>query len=235
MPPKTAAPRIVVLKSNPFLGSLICGRIKLVWPNAEVLVFQRGFDALDSIQARMPDMFITGVSVDDMDGLEHLEPFIERDLLILIVTARQDARTFSLLRTVRFDGLFHEHDDREDFSAVVQWISEGRQYVSPSMIAQLKAPKNVTLESLTETEQMVLSVIGDGSDDHQAAGRLKLSSFTVNTHRKSIMSKRGLHHKGELMLYAMQQGYVVVAPGKVTQPGFQRKIRERAGAGTEAV
>jgi len=233
MPPKTAAPRIVVLKTNPFLGSLISGTIKLVWPNAEIQVFQRGFDALDAIQARMPDMFITGVSVDDMDGLEHLEPFIERDLPILVVTARRDARTFSLLRTMRFDGLFHEGDNQQDFAAAIQCILDGRQYVSPSMIPHLKPPKNITLQSLTEKEQMVLSVIGDGSDDHQAAKRLKLSPHTVNTHRKAIMSKLALHHKGELMLYALQQGYVIVAPGKVTQPGFQRRIRELAGTGAE--
>ncbi len=75
---------------------------------------------------------------------------------------------------------------------------------------------------------MVLSVIGDGSDDQTAAERLKISPHTVNTHRKSIMAKLGLRHKGELVVYAMRHGYVNVTPKGVTHPGFQRRIRELA-------
>ena len=56
MLPKTAAPRIVVLKAHRFYGDIICRQIKEYWRNAHVEVFQRGFDALDSIQAVMPDL-----------------------------------------------------------------------------------------------------------------------------------------------------------------------------------
>lgn len=71
---------------------------------------------------------------------------------------------------------------------------------------------------------MVLSVVGDGSDDQQAGVRLGISHYTVNTHRKTIMGKLGLHHKGQLMLYALQEGYVLVTPTGVYYPGFQRQI-----------
>jgi len=55
------------------------------------------------------------------------------------------------------------------------------------------------LDALTEREQVVLSVVGDGSDDDQAAARLGMAPNTVATHRKAIMRKLGLHHKGELI------------------------------------
>ena len=57
MLPKTAAPRIVVLKGDRLYGDLISRHIKDLWRNADVHVFQLGFDALDSIQARVPDLF----------------------------------------------------------------------------------------------------------------------------------------------------------------------------------
>jgi DNA-binding CsgD family transcriptional regulator len=84
------------------------------------------------------------------------------------------------------------------------------------------------LDALTEKEQKILSVIGGGSDDNETAERLGLSRFTLNTHRKAIMGKLGLHHKGQLMLYALQQGYVEVSPDGVYYPGFQRRIRGAA-------
>jgi len=61
-------------------------------------------------------------------------------------------------------------------------------FASPTVVEHLKKPKNITLDALTEKEQMILSVIGDGSDDHQTAERLNLSPFTVNTHRRSWRS-----------------------------------------------
>ena len=232
MLPKTAAPRIVVLKSVRLYGDLICRQIKELWRNAQVQVFQRGFDALDAIQACMPDLFITGVNIEDMDGLEHLEPFVDTNLPILVVLSRTDARTFEMLRSVRYDGIYDGNvEGLDNLPAALQQVIERRLYVSPTLTLHLKRPKNITLDALTAKEQVVLSVIGDGSDDLQASARLVLSPRTVNTHRKAIMAKLGIHHKGQLMLYALQQGYVLVTPQAIYYPGFQRRIQSAAGDG----
>jgi DNA-binding NarL/FixJ family response regulator len=226
MLPKSAKPRIVILKADRLYGDLISRQIKELWKNAQVQVFQRGMDALEAIQACMPDLFITGVYVEDMDGLEHLEPFVERDLPILVVTSRKDARIFSLLREVRYDGIFDAlAEGLGNLRIAVDEVMERELYISPSMVPLLKRPKNITLDALTQKEQMVLSVIGDGSDDQRAGERLGLSPYTVNTHRKAIMGKLGLHHKGQVMLYALQKGYVQITPTGVYHPGFQRRLR----------
>lgn len=226
MLPKTAALRIVVLKADRLYADLISRQIKEVWRNATVLVFQLGFDALEAIQAEPPDLFVTGVKIDDMDGLEHLEPFIETRLPILVLTSRRDARTFALIRSVRYDGIYDGHaEGLENLPAALQQVIQRRLYVSPTMVEHLKAPKNITLDALTEKEQVVLSVIGDGSDDLQAAQRLGISPHTVNTHRKSIMAKLRLHHKGQLIVHALQQGYVWVTPNGISYPGFQRRLQ----------
>jgi DNA-binding NarL/FixJ family response regulator len=230
MLPKTATPRIVVLKADRLYGDLICRQIKDYWRNAQVEVFQRGFDALDSIQASMPDLFITGVKIEDMDGLEHLEPFIERPLPILIVTSQKDSRTLSMLRDLRFDGIYDtREEDLGNLHTAIEQALEHRLYVSPSMVPHLQKPRNITVDTLTAKEQMILSIIGDGSDDQETANRLGLSRHTVNTHRKAIMAKLGLHHKGHIMLYALQEGFVHVTPQGVSYPGFQRRIRQQAG------
>lgn len=234
MLPKTAAPRIVVLKGDRLYGDLICRQIKEYWRNAVVQFFQLGFEALEAIQACPPDMFIAGVKIADMDGLEHLEPFVEKDLPVLVVTSRKDARTFSLLRSIRYDGIYDGFiEGLVNLHTAMQQVMMRQLYVSPSMVEHLKKPKNITLDALTDKEQMVLSLIGDGSDDPQAAERLGLSRLTVMTHRTAIMRKLGFHHKGQLMLYALQQGYVQVSPDGVYYPGFQRRIR-RVGSEAKA-
>ena len=224
--PKGFAPRIVVLKRHRLYGELVSRHVRELWRGSTVDVFQRGFDALDSIQVNMPDLFITGALVEDMDGLEHLEPFIETTLPILVLTSRRDTSTLELLRGVRFDGLYDgDAEGMEHLPAALQQVIQRRLYISPTMVSLLKRPKNVTLDTLTEKEQMVLSVIGDGSDDQLAAERLALSPHTVNTHRKSIMAKLKLHHKGQLMIYALQHGFIWVTARDIFHPGFQRRLQ----------
>jgi DNA-binding NarL/FixJ family response regulator len=222
---QTGQLRIVILKWDRLYGDLIRRHIWDVWPNAVICAFQHGIDALNEIQEQTPHLFVTGVSVEDMDGLEHLEPFIDKPVPILIVTSRPNTRMFEMLRQVRYDGIFDGSSEGMDhLPAALRRVLQGGHYVSPSLVPFLKGRKSVTLEALTEREQIVLSVIGDGSDNKEASKRLGISQYTAMTHRNAIMRKLGLHHSKELMQYALVHGYVVITAKGIYRPGFQRRI-----------
>lgn len=217
--------RMVVLKWDRLPGDLIRQTISKVWAHADVCVFQRGFDALEAIYANAPDMFITGVKVPDMDGLEHLEPFVETRLPILIVTSRPDLRMFHMLDKLRFNGIFDARvEGWDELAKALRLVLQRERYFSPTLLEFMGRTRKTTSEPLTEMEELVLSVIGDGSDDQQASERLAVSTVTVASHRKRIMGKLKLHHRGQLMNYAMIHGYVVRIGDGVFQPGFQRKL-----------
>ncbi len=227
---RNARLRIVVLKADRLYGDLIRRQIWDVWPNAVVRVFQYGLEALAAIQEATPDLFISGVKIEDMDGLEHLEHFVETSLPILIVTSRPDSRMFRMLREVRYDGLYDGRwEGMDNLPVALRQVMQHHLYVSPTLLPFLQERKNITLDELTEMEQVVLSVIGDGSDNLQASERLNIAPRTVGTHRDSLMRKLGLHHKGQLMLYALQHGYVLVTAKGVFYPGFQRRLRREPG------
>ncbi len=224
---KQDALQIVVLKADRLYGELISRAIREHWHNAEVLVYHLGFAALESIQARPPDLFVTGVMLTDMDGLEHLEPFLKRAQPILVVTSRKDSRTCAMLRQMRFDGIYDGIEEGlNNLPVAIDRVLAHLPYISPGFEPLLKPHSNFTRDELTEKEQIVLAVIGDGCDDQEAADLLGLSPHTVNTHRKAIMAKLRLHQKGALVNYAMQNGYVHITPTGVTRPGFQRRLRE---------
>ncbi len=228
--PNTHGPKFVILKSQRLYGDMISQQIRLYWKKAEVQVFQKGFDALDSIQASRPDMFITGVRVEDRDGLDHIEPFIEHALPIMVITSRKDTRTFDMLRSLRFDALYDVKEEGiENLNTAIAQGMEGKLYVSPSFVPLLKKPKNITLDSLTDREMVILSRIGDGSDDQRVAELLGISVHTVSTHRKMIMKKLKLHHKGELMVYALQEGFVHIGRDGIAYPGFKRFFKASKG------
>lgn len=222
---KSFAPRVVVLKWDRFVGELMRREILALWPRATVEVFQRGWDALERIQEAPPDLLVAGGRLIDMDGLEHLEPFLNANLLILVVLSKRDRRTMSLLRTVRYDGLYDAPSEGTDnFHRALKAVIERQPYISPVCIPYLKAPRNITLDSLTLTEEKVLSVIGDGTSNEEAAERLGVSKTTIISHRRSVMKKLKFHRTPELMLYAIREGYVRVTPEDTFRPGFQRAL-----------
>ena len=78
MPSQPAlTPRIVNLKAHRFWGDTIAHTSGSAG-TAPRRTFFRKASMLSIRSSNMPDMFITGVKIEDIDGLEHLEPFVER-------------------------------------------------------------------------------------------------------------------------------------------------------------
>lgn len=98
-------------------------------------LFFRGFAA---------DLFVTGVKIEDMDGFEHLEPFIHTSTPILIVTSRADFRTFEMLRRVRYDGIY---------DGTFGWLSrtEGRWHVCSATTVAKPSESILSLDLLSIT------------------------------------------------------------------------------------
>jgi two-component system, NarL family, response regulator NreC len=59
-----------------------------------------------------------------------------------------------------------------------------------------------------EREGEVLQRIAEGNSNKDIAARLYLSVLTVETHRKRILDKLGLHGTAEVMLYAVRKGLI---------------------------
>jgi DNA-binding CsgD family transcriptional regulator len=89
----------------------------------------------------------------------------------------------------------------------------------------------VLTAQLTTTEQMVLAVIGDGSDDKAASMVLGLEPASVQAHRKRIMRKLGVQTREALFRRSLELGTVRVMPdGRIHRPALELwrgRIEER--------
>lgn len=64
------------------------------------------------------------------------------------------------------------------------------------------------LKCFTERELEVLKLIGEYKTAIQIAEELNLSKHTIDTHRKNILEKIGLHKTSELVVFARENGIV---------------------------
>jgi hypothetical protein len=135
----TTARRIVVLQADRIHGELICRQIKALWRNSGVQVFQRGRDALESIQESIPDLFITGLTTDDGGVLRHVQTLPEKKLPILVLASGEDACSFPELRTLRCDGVFDvATEGMGNLPFVIEEVMEHQLYISASMVPHMR-------------------------------------------------------------------------------------------------
>jgi two-component system, LuxR family, secretion system response regulator SsrB len=85
------------------------------------------------------------------------------------------------------------------------YISPGVQDVAMEALCRPDADGS-PYRVLTPREREVLRHLADGEAMKQIAVRLDVSVKTVETHRRQIMDKLGLHSVAELTKYAIRQG-----------------------------
>ncbi|MEO7411821.1 MAG: LuxR C-terminal-related transcriptional regulator [Opitutaceae bacterium] len=224
------SPKILIVKSDILYAGVLQAATQRVFPTA---TFRREVtlkNTLAAVAEEPVDLLITGVSLPDGDTLDLLaEPLPGRGFgSALVVTGRREHRIFAVLRGLAIQGVFDPNDEGLDqFEKALEVIRSGGRYWSTSVLERLHVhsePSYAMERLLSPTEQLVLAVIGDGSDDHEAGDRLNLRPSTIHSVRRDLHRKLGVRHRGELVRLAAQQGYVRFTAGGVQRPGFARLL-----------
>lgn len=225
--PLAGGSRIVVAKWDGLYAEALRAACAQAFPDASVTICRRGEEALQALRAQAADLVLTGLTFVDLDGIDVLAQ-IGRERLaarVLVVSGRKDERSMHALRAARFDGFFDPFTESiETLVAALRQVAAGRGYISPSLRRQLtgRAPEMLGLR-LTPGELQVFCVIGDGSDDAEAAQRLGLTASTVRTYRRNIMHKLDVPSSAKLVREAVRLGVVRITPeGAIIRPGFER-------------
>lgn len=221
-------PRVLILKADRLYAEILRQHAEQVLGRAEVIIVRTVADARNLIGSEPVDLFITGLG-DPLEGdaidlvAQCLQP-PRRIRRILVVTTRREYRVFAALRTLPVEGVFDTAEEPSSaFPGVVQAIMEGGRYWSSSVIRQVQevaSGPNALIRILSDFELVVLSVLGDGCDNFEAARVLGLSPATISTVRRGLHRKLGVQHRGALVRMAAQNGFVRFTPDGVERPGF---------------
>lgn len=88
----------------------------------------------------------------------------------------------------------------------IESVRIGQRYICPTLTELLCDSRNRTrLPDLTPRESTVVSWISAGYTSKQIGRKLGVSPHTVDTHRRNIMQKIGVHKVAELTRFAVLQ------------------------------
>ena len=177
-----------------------------------------GKDAIRLAAELSPDVAVLDVAMPNLNGIEAARQITvaERTSVIMLSMHSDEGYVLRALN-VGARGYLLKESPEEDLIAAVKAVHAGKAYFSPAISRVLvddyvrqmrKRGLEDSYELLTAREREILQLLAEGKSNKDVAGRLGLSTYTVETHRGNLMEKLNLHSVPELILYAVRKGII---------------------------
>ncbi|MCO6358275.1 LuxR family two component transcriptional regulator [Roseivirga pacifica] len=129
-------------------------------------------------------------------------------LKVLVATNDREPQQMRALLKSGIKGIVTKNCSEQEISLAIHNINDGGKFFCPSTMDIITQTEiNQTLE-LSHREMQIVQLIGKGLASEAIAQELKLSLHTVNSHRKNILKKLQLKSPTELIIYAVEKGWI---------------------------
>lgn len=176
--------------------------------NQHQIVGEAGdFDsALEGILQSDANIIILDHSLRAKTGLELIAKLRPQrpDLKYLLVSQCEDASVLEQYRELQIHGMISKLNSNMDMMTALEAISQGRQYICPSVQQILDAPRPAAL--LTQREIDVIKLMIQGKTNKEIGLELSCSDQTVKTHKANLMRKLNLSSSVEVSVWAIKNG-----------------------------
>ena len=179
---------------------------------------------LDLIIVKSPDLVIIDFLSDDFD-IETVMNIKRKfpKLFLLGITPLQNGNTLINALRAGIDSYIKKSCDIPEVVDAIESTSKGKSFYCGKILEKIRKESidisemnNIDLScdavALSRREKEILTLISEGLTNSKIAEMLFLSSHTITTHRKNIMSKLGVKNTAGIVMYAVKSG--IVSPNK---------------------
>jgi two-component system response regulator NreC len=165
------------------------------------------------------DVAVMDVGMPGLNGIEATAQIVRKYPEAYVVMLSMHSDETYVLRCLRAGarGYVLKESAEHELITAIRAVAAGKSFFSPK-VKKLLQQEHVermrreggedSYDLLTEREREILQLLSEGNSNKEIAGRLHLSVYTVETHRKRILEKTNLHGTAELILYAVRKGVV---------------------------
>lgn len=181
-----------------------------------------GRTAIDLVRTLAPDVVVMDVGMPELNGIDATKRIRAEYPLVRVValSTHTDRRYVQHMLEAGACGYVLKVAAYDELLRAVRAASQGKTYLSSEIAGSvveraLNGRSGVNAApgvKLGTREREVLQLVAEGKTSAEAAKAMHISMKTVETHRRNIVLKLGLHGTAELTKYAIREGLTSTEP-----------------------
>lgn len=175
-----------------------------------------GEEAVMKVPQVRPDVVVMDLSMPGMGGLEAVRQIaaLGTTTRVLVLTMHGEEEHLLPVLEAGGSGYVNKRSADEELIEAIKTVAGGDVFLYPSgaklLLRGLKQKaepgEDDPVAKLTDREREVLGFTVEGFSSSEIGKKLFISPKTVDTYRARIMEKLNLHHRSELVKFALRRG-----------------------------
>ncbi|HEU4575278.1 MAG TPA: response regulator transcription factor [Chitinophagaceae bacterium] len=164
---------------------------------------------LGFLKKQLPDVLFMDVNLPDLSGIllcKQVKELYPSVFILGLSTFNQQPVIRNMMENGA-SGYVLKNATKEELRNAIQAVMAGHTYLSMEAAQSLRKEEE-GMPVVSRREKEVLSLIADGFTNAEIASKLFISIPTVNTHRKSLLSKFGVSNTAGLIKLAVKYNLV---------------------------
>jgi two-component system nitrate/nitrite response regulator NarL len=193
------------------------GLTSLLQSNSDWSVVKKvsnGEEVLKALEFESFDLILLDINMPVMNGITALEIIRDKfpDLKVIMLSMFNDIKNIQKVIKSGAHGYLLKDSSKKDLFEGITTVLDGGTFfvdkVKEILINGLRSSETLLEVKLTEREKEILSLICQEMTTQQIAQHLQISTYTVETYRKNLLSKTGVKNSIGLLKFAIENNLV---------------------------
>ena len=162
------------------------------------------------LQQQQPDVILMDINLPDKSGIELCKEVKTKYPAIQIVglSSFNQQSFIQKMMDNGASGYVLKNATREELLEAVETVMRGRQFLSQEAVSTILKNDDSKIPVITRREKEVLLLIAEGLTNVEIGEKLFISTTTVDTHRKNLMTKFEAKNTATLIRMAAQFQFI---------------------------